>query len=84
MCFPPLLITCYIYLFSLHICANCLGYIYTSPDTGVTWTIQYAAGYRSWVGITSSSDGAKIAAGVNGGIYIIFIAIYIQHSTVFD
>ena len=47
-----------------------LGYIYTSGDTGVTWTEQTAAGSRSWYGITSSSDGTKIAAGVyNGNVY---------------
>ena len=48
------------------------GYIYTSTDSGVTWTEQTAAGKRTWKSIASSSDGAKLAAvegGVTGGIY---------------
>ena len=44
-----------------------LGYIYTSSDTGVTWTAQTAAGSRTWYSITSSSDGTKIAAVEYGG-----------------
>ena len=45
-----------------------VGYIYTSSDYGVTWTEQTAAGSRGWSGVTSSSDGARLAAGVNQGI----------------
>ena len=45
------------------------GYIYTSPDSGVTWNIQYGSGSRNWIEIASSSDGTKLAA-VNAGGYI--------------
>jgi hypothetical protein len=43
------------------------GYIYTSTDSGVNWTQQTNSGQRQWKGITSSSDGIKLAASVNGG-----------------
>jgi hypothetical protein len=48
------------------------SYIYTSTDSGATWTEQTAAGARQWVGFASSSDGAKLAATVSsvGGGYI--------------
>ena len=43
--------------------------IYTSADSGVTWTEQ-ASGSRAWRSIASSSDGTKLAAVVyNGQIY---------------
>jgi photosystem II stability/assembly factor-like uncharacterized protein len=38
------------------------GYIYTSPDSGVTWTQQTNAGSRYWQAIVSSADGRKLAA----------------------
>lgn len=38
------------------------GSIYTSTDSGTTWTQQTSAGSRSWRSITSSSDGTKLAA----------------------
>lgn len=38
------------------------GYIYTSSDSGVTWTERAGAGRRDWRLITSSSDGSKLAA----------------------
>jgi hypothetical protein len=37
------------------------NYIYTSTDSGVTWTAQTAAGSRHWSSIASSSDGSKLA-----------------------
>ena len=43
------------------------GYIYTSADSGATWTKQTNSGSRNWQCITSSSDGTKLAAGVYGG-----------------
>jgi photosystem II stability/assembly factor-like uncharacterized protein len=43
------------------------GDIYTSTDSGATWTDQTAAGSRGWASITSSSDGTKLAAVVWGG-----------------
>ena len=38
------------------------GYIYTSADSGVTWTEQTSSGQRNWKSITCSSDGNKLAA----------------------
>jgi photosystem II stability/assembly factor-like uncharacterized protein len=43
------------------------GNIYTSTDSGATWTQQTASGSRDWRSITSSSDGTKLAAVVNNG-----------------
>ncbi len=46
------------------------GLIYTSTDSGATWTPQSNSGSRAWFGITSSSDGTKLAAVVySGNIY---------------
>ncbi len=42
--------------------ADSTGYIYTSTDSGVTWTEQTGAGSRVWWGVSFSSDGTKIAA----------------------
>ena len=44
------------------------GYIYTSTDSGATWTQATSAGSRDWISIASSSDGTKLAA--LGGCYI--------------
>jgi len=41
--------------------------IYTSTDSGATWTQQTASGSRTWYSITSSSDGTKLAAGAFSG-----------------
>ena len=38
------------------------GFIYTSSDSGATWTERTAAGSRNWSSIASSSDGTKLAA----------------------
>ena len=43
------------------------GSIYTSTDSGATWTEQTAAGSRDWSSITSSADGTKLAAATYGG-----------------
>ena len=46
------------------------GYLYTSSDSGANWTELTAAGSHSWVSISSSSDGARLAAVVkDGSIY---------------
>jgi hypothetical protein len=47
------------------------GSIYTSTDSGATWTERTSAGSRYWQSITSSADGTKLAAVVayNGSIY---------------
>ena len=42
-------------------------YIYTSTNSGASWTEQTAAGSRTWYSITSSSDGTKLAAVAVGG-----------------
>ena len=38
------------------------GDIYTSTDSGITWTDQIAAGSRTWWSIASSANGTKLAA----------------------
>jgi hypothetical protein len=48
-------------------------YIYTSTNSGLTWTPQTSSRQRVWGGITSSSDGTKLAAvdfGTGAGGYI--------------
>jgi hypothetical protein len=40
-------------------------YIYTSTDSGATWTAQTNAGSRYWVSIASSSDGAVRSTGAD-------------------
>ena len=42
------------------------GYIYTSGNSGASWTQATTAGSRKWYAIASSSDGTKLAA-VDGG-----------------
>jgi photosystem II stability/assembly factor-like uncharacterized protein len=41
-------------------------YVYTSADGGLTWETHSPSG--SWIGIASSSNGLKLAAGLNGGL----------------
>jgi hypothetical protein len=41
------------------------GKIYTSTDSGVSWTPRESN--RGWLSVASSSDGVKLVAGVNGG-----------------
>ncbi len=41
--------------------------IYTSINSGVTWTSQASSGMRNWYFIASSADGVKLAAVVNNG-----------------
>jgi len=43
------------------------GYIYTSIDSGVTWTPSTAGGSQQWQSIASSADGTKLAAVVYSG-----------------
>ena len=38
------------------------GFIYTSTDSGATWTQLTGAGCRYWVAVASSSDGTRLAA----------------------
>jgi hypothetical protein len=46
-------------------------YIYTSSNSGLTWTQQPAAGSRDWYSVASSSDGTRLLAGAfNGQLYI--------------
>ena len=45
------------------------GYIYTSTDSGVTWTERTSAGSRRWGSITSSTDGTRLAVATWGYIY---------------
>ena len=43
------------------------GQIYTSTDSGVTWTALPSSPSAVWQSITSSADGTKLAAAVLGG-----------------
>ena len=43
------------------------GDIYTSTDSGVTWTAQTSGGSRLWYAVASSSDGTRLMAAVRGG-----------------
>jgi hypothetical protein len=44
------------------------GNIWTSTDSGATWTEDTSVGStKNWYSITSSSDGTKLAAVVNNG-----------------
>jgi hypothetical protein len=43
------------------------GTIYTSTDSGASWTPRTSAGVRQWKSIISSSDGTKLAAIVSDG-----------------
>jgi hypothetical protein len=43
------------------------GYIYTSTDSGVTWTQQTGSGDRGWNAVASSADGTKLVAAELGG-----------------
>jgi len=38
------------------------GYIYTSTDSGYTWTQQTGSTSQTWTGIASSADGTKLVA----------------------
>jgi photosystem II stability/assembly factor-like uncharacterized protein len=44
------------------VCESPSGYIYTSTDTGATWTTQTHDGPRNWSGIASSADGINLLA----------------------
>ena len=52
--------------YKLAACAD-NDYIYTSDNSGVSWTAQTNSTIQSWSCIASSSDGSKLAACVNGG-----------------
>lgn len=39
-----------------------MGYLYTSTDSGVTWTERTGAGSRRWTGLTASEDGTRLVA----------------------
>ncbi len=43
------------------------GYIYTSTNSGGSWTEQKTPGARGWYGVASSADGTKLAAIEYGG-----------------
>jgi photosystem II stability/assembly factor-like uncharacterized protein len=38
------------------------GYIYTSSDSGVTWTARTSSGQKYWESLASSSDGTVLTA----------------------
>jgi hypothetical protein len=39
------------------------GYVYTSTDSGVTWTARMTDALRKWLTVSSSSDGSYLFAG---------------------
>lgn len=39
------------------------GYVYTSADSGTTWTEQVGSGLRAWSTVASSADGNRLVAG---------------------
>ena len=41
--------------------------VYTSADSGTTWTAQTTAGIRNWHRVASSADGTKLVACVLNG-----------------
>jgi hypothetical protein len=43
------------------------GHIYTSTDSGITWSQQTVAGNRGWRSVASSSDGTKLAVAADIG-----------------
>jgi prepilin-type N-terminal cleavage/methylation domain-containing protein len=45
------------------------GYLFTSTDSGVTWTQRSAPGSRIWRSVASSSDGSKVVASSNAYIF---------------
>jgi hypothetical protein len=47
--------------------ASTADYVFTSTNSGATWTKRTSSGSRSWNAITMSSDGGNIAATVDGG-----------------
>jgi photosystem II stability/assembly factor-like uncharacterized protein len=46
------------------------GYIYTSADSGVTWTARLTDANRNWRSIAGSTDGTKLAAVAYNNNYI--------------
>jgi hypothetical protein len=42
------------------------GYLYTSTDSGTTWTQHKGPGIQDWLSVTSSADGTRLAAGTDG------------------
>jgi hypothetical protein len=45
------------------------GYIYTSTNSGATWTQQSGSGSRYWSSLASSADGTRLAATVGYTIF---------------
>ena len=43
------------------------GQIYTSGDSGMTWTLQNSAPRANWQSVASSADGTKLVAIINQG-----------------
>ncbi len=56
------------------------GYIYTSSDSGQTWTKQTGLGPHYWIGITSSASGQYLAA-IDGHASLPYVAGYVYTSS---
>ena len=72
---------------------ECYGYIYTSTDSGKSWTKQTNIdntntdtdnGKKSWYSIASSADGTQLVACVNNVVNVDDSAIYILQYEVTD
>lgn len=49
---------------------NPAGHIFTSTDSGATWTDRSGAGNDNWYGFASSADGSKlVASGTTTGVW---------------
>ncbi|MBI4745297.1 MAG: hypothetical protein HY786_01820 [Deltaproteobacteria bacterium] len=55
------------------------GQIYTSTDSGLTWTARDSS--RTWYSVASSSDGTKLVAVEYGGQIYTSIPTTIQSTT---
>ena len=51
------------------------GSIYTSADSGASWTEDATAGARNWASIAMSADGQRLAA-VEGSIALSYCDVY--------
>jgi photosystem II stability/assembly factor-like uncharacterized protein len=57
---------------------NTTGGIWTSSDSGASWTLRAAAGSRRWAKIVSSADGRRLAA-LASGANILLSSDYGEH-----
>jgi photosystem II stability/assembly factor-like uncharacterized protein len=52
-------------------CRSCFPIIYTSTNSGVSWTPRPGTDHMDWISVASSADGNKLIAAARGGqIYL--------------